>query len=156
MVKGRIFARCVCYLIPEICEICGNSDEAHTELCPRKDQSTIEQLIAERDKARSQLAALQAEAARVVGDLMICFDEPADTDSAVAMEREIRRINSARAFLASLPRPTVVAVPIEPRATPIEINEAAVKVANNVYWSVDENDDVRMRAAIVAYLEGAK
>ena len=63
------------------------------------------EVVRENERLRSQLAALQAEAAKVVGPLL-----NAPTAAGTA----------ARDFVASLPSPAVVAVPIEPGDADIE------------------------------------
>ena len=71
-------------------------------------------------------------------------------------EEALREFQKWTFFTGDTGEPTTYLASLGYRLTPIEINEAAVKTANDVYWSMDENDDVRMRAAIVAYLEGVK
>ena len=75
-------------------------------------ESAISRLTKERDEARSQLAALQAEAARVVGpfarmgDLINrLFDA---TESRPSLSEYGEHFLAARAFLTSLPSPAVV------------------------------------------------
>ena len=76
---------------------------------------------------RSQLAALQAEAARVVGPFakfaeMVVKEHPGwDHDAfGITDDLNMKPFRAARAFLASLPTPAVVAVPIEPGEEDIE------------------------------------
>ena len=99
--------------------------------------------VAENARLQSQLAFLQAEAARVVGSAVAAMDAFMLASNAVEDQvlsvsnllewrrqvatltvRQFRQIGiaqqAARDFLSSLPRPTVVAVPIEPGEGDIE------------------------------------
>ena len=76
------------------------------------------EIARENERLRSQLAALQAEAARAVGPfaaLAEIFNEET-MNPGVSMEIHVpnEALRAARAFLSSLPSPAIVAVPIEP------------------------------------------
>ena len=98
-------------------------------------ESAISRLTKERDEARAELAALQAEAARVVGpfarmgDLINrLFDA---TESRPSLSEYGEHFLAARAFLTSLPSPAVVAVPIEPGEDDIEAMARAMTESDN-------------------------
>ena len=96
---------------------------------------TVDARDAELASLRSQLAALQAEAARVVGpfarmgDLINrLFDA---TESRPSLSEYGEHFLAARAFLTSLPSPAVVAVPIEPGEDDIEAMARAMTEGDN-------------------------